>query len=463
MPNPAITPGRLLDALRLRKVASARELGEALGTSQPSISRALAAAGSRVVRIGQARRSRYAAVRDVRGLGTYWPLYRIDEQGRPHEFGRLTALHGNGCLVAAATTPDWLQGEFVDGLFPGLPWFLDDQRPQGFLGRQFGQRWARGLGLPDDILRWNEDAVLAALLLHGDDGPGDFVLGDTALERALRTEPEAIPAAAREQRYAGLAQAALAGELAGSSAAGEQPKFTACVRDADGGLRHVIVKFSEPVDSHAGARRWADLLVCEHLAGELLAEHGHPSARTELVWSQGRLCLEAARFDRIGAHGRRGFVTLAAWSDAHDGERDDWATAAARMRQGGWLHDEALEQVQRRWWFGRLIGNTDMHFGNLGFFLDDALPLGLAPSYDMLPMLYRPAANGAVVPRVFEPPPPTPASLPHWRQGAAWAGLYWQRVAQHPAISDDFRRVANTNHAALSRLRRRFDTDDDHP
>jgi hypothetical protein len=81
----------------------------------------------------------------------------------------------------------------------------------------------------------------------------------------------------------------------------------------------------------------------------------------------------------------------------------------------------------------------------------------------MLPMLYRPAANGAVVPRAFEPPPPTPASLPHWRQGAAWAELYWQRVAQHPAISDGFRRLADTNHAALSRLRRRFDTDDDHP
>ena len=162
-----------------------------------------------MVRIGQARRSRYAAVRDVRGLGTHWPLYRIDEQGQPHEFGRLTALHGNGCLVAAATPPDWLQGEFTDGLFPGLPWFLDDQRPQGFLGRQFGQRWARELGRPADILRWNEDAVLAALLLHGEDAPGNFVLGDAALERALRNEPEAIPAAARSEYYAQLAQAAL--------------------------------------------------------------------------------------------------------------------------------------------------------------------------------------------------------------------------------------------------------------
>ncbi len=459
MTNPAAPTARLLDVLRLRRVASARELGEALGSSQPSISRALAAAGASVVRIGRARRSRYAAVREVRGLGTHWPLYRIDERGRPHAFGRLTALHGDGCLVAVTPPPDWLQGEFADGLFPGLPWFLDDQRPQGFLGRQFGQRWARELGLPADILRWNEDAVLAALLLHGDDAPGDFVLGDTALERALRDAPATMPATAREQRYAELAQAALAGELAGSSAAGEQPKFTACVADDDGTPRHVIVKFSEPVDSHAGARRWADLLVCEHLAGALLAEHGHASARTELLWSQGRLCLEANRFDRVGAHGRRGFITLAAWSDAHDGERDDWAGAAARMQQAGWIDAAALEQVRLRWWFGRLIGNTDMHFGNLGFHLGAALPLPLAPCYDMLPMLYRPAANGAVVPRAFEPPPPTPAALPYWRQAAAWAELYWQRVAQHPEISDAFRHLAESNRTTLGCLRQRFDTD----
>ncbi|MBD8874569.1 type II toxin-antitoxin system HipA family toxin YjjJ [Rhodanobacter sp. DHB23] len=459
MVNPTTLTERLLDTLRLRRVASSRELGAALGTSQPSISRALAAAGSRVVRVGQARRSRYAAVREVRGLGTHWPLYRIDERGQPREFGELTALHGDGCLVATATPPDWFQGEFADGLFPGLPWFLDDQRPQGFLGRQFAQRWSRELGLPTDVLRWNGDAVLTALLLHGDDAPGDFVLGDTALERALRNEPEAIPAAARGEYYAQLAQATLGGELVGSSAAGEQPKFTTCVREADDSLRHVIVKFGEPADAHPGARRWADLLVCEHLAAELLAEHGHASARTELVQSQGWLCLETTRFDRIGAHGRRGFVSLASWSDARDGERDDWAAAAQRMQQAGWISADALEQVRLRWWFGRLIANTDMHFGNLGCFLGDTLPLPLAPSYDMLPMLYRPASSGTVMTRAFDPPPPTPAALASWCTAASWAALYWQRVARHPLASDEFHRIADANHAAVQCLRQRFDTE----
>jgi len=102
----------------------------------------------------------------------------------------LTALHGDGRLVTTASAPDWLLGKLGDGLFPGMPRFLDHQRPQGSLGCQLGPRCAR---------------------------------------------------------------------------------------------------------------------------------HGHPGARTELVHSRGRPCLESTRFDRIGTHDRRGLVTLAAWSDAHDG------------------------------------------------------------------------------------------------------------------------------------------------
>lgn len=440
----------------MRRQASARELGDALDASQPSISRWLAAAGDRVVRIGQARHTRYAATRQVRGLDDRWPLYRIDGNGQPHAFGQLIALHGDGCVITTAQPIDWLRDGFRDGVFPGLPWFLDDMRPQGFLGRLFAQRSAHELGLDPDILRWNEDAVLTALLLRGDDGPGNFVLGDQALDRALRNTPEAIPAPQRVERYATLAQATLAGERVGSSAAGEQPKFTACVEDADGSLRHVIVKFSESVEGNPVAQRWADLLICEHLASQLLDEHGHVSARDELVWSQGQLCLESVRFDRSGVHGRRGFVSLAAWSDAHDGIRDNWPNAAQRMQRDGWLDADALEQIRQRWWFGRMIGNTDMHFGNLGFFLDDALPLQLAPSYDMLPMLYRPAANGGLVPRDYQPPPPLPAAQAHWQQAAAWAVTYWQRVAQHPQISVDFRRIADDNRVRLTDLRQRF-------
>ncbi|WP_266158778.1 type II toxin-antitoxin system HipA family toxin YjjJ [Dyella silvatica] len=446
---------RLLAILRLRRIATARELGEALGTSQPTVSRLLTGAGDRIVKIGRARSTRYAAVRDVRGLGHRWPLYRIDSHGRAHSFGHLVALHGDGCWLDAAQQTPWLRDEFNDGLFPGLPWFLDDMRPQGFLGRLFAQHYARELGLGDDILRWDSDAVLAALLLRGEDAPGNFVLGEASLDRALRAPAQPIPSIARAQRYTAMADAILAGEQVGSFAAGEQPKFTACI-ETDGSPRHVIVKFSERVDANPVGRRWADLLIGEHLAGQVLAEHGEASAASELIWSDGRLCLQSDRFDRIGAHGRRGVISLAAWSDAHDGVRDHWAAAAERMQQGGWLSVEAATQIQRLWWFGQMIGNTDMHFGNLAFFLDDTLPLTPSPSYDMLPMLYRPTSNGSLPSRHYQPPPPTPTTLPHWQQAVSWATVFWQRVAEHPELSADFRVIARDNRQQLIHLQQRF-------
>ena len=447
---------RLLDALRLRHVASASELGQALGLSQPSVSRALATAGERVVRIGQARRTRYAATRQVRGLGDRWPLYRIDADGRPQAFGQLIALHGDGSVVETAQPTDWLRDEFGEGLFPGLPWFLDDMRPQGFLGRLFAQRCAPELGLDPNVLRWNEDAVLTALLLRGQDGPGNFVLGQQALDHALGAIPTTIHSRARAERYAALAQATLAGESVGSSAAGEQPKFTACVDGVDGTPRHVIVKFSDRIQGNPTSRRWADLLICEHLANQVLGEAGHASAQSELVWTDDQLFLESTRSDRSGLHGRRGFVSLAAWSDAHDGTRDSWAQAAARMHDVGWINTVSVDEITQRWWFGRMIGNTDMHFGNLGFFLDDSLPLALCPSYDMLPMLYRPAANGSIVARDYQPPTPVPATLSHWHKASTCADAFWRRASDHAKISADFRHLANDNLVKLGRLRARF-------
>lgn len=447
---------QLLATLRRAGVASARDLGDTLGISQPTVSRLLTQAGDRVVRIGQARRSRYAATRQMRGLGDRWPLYRIDAQGQAQDLGELLALYNEGSLLQSKSLPAWLRGEFAEGLFPGLPWFLDDMRPQGFLGRMFARTHAAELGLGEDILGWSNDDVLTALLLRGEDGPGQFVLGERALEKALSESATGLPVAERDMRYAELAERALSGPQLGSSAAGEQPKFTTRVIDADGSPRHVIVKFSEPVHANPVGRRWADLLISEHIASCLLHEQGIASARTELVWSGDRLCLESTRFDRIGAHGRRGVVSLAAWSDAYDGVRDGWPETAARMQRDGWLADDAVDDVTRIWWFGQLIANTDMHYGNLSFFLDDALPLSPCPSYDMLPMLYRPGASGNLPTTTLQARPPRPDVLAQWRQAATWAGAYWHRVGEHTQISDAFREIAQANHEQVEQARQRF-------
>jgi hypothetical protein len=126
------------------------------------------------------------------------------------------------------------------------------------------------------------------------------------------------------------------------------------------------------------------------------------------------------------------------------------------MQQRGWLTDESVKQIQLLWWFGQMIANTDMHFGNLSFFLDDALPLTPCPSYDMLPMLYRPDSSGGLPARDYQPPPPRPDAFLPWQQAAMQATVFWERVATHAQISENFRRIASANRETLLHLRERF-------
>ncbi|GAA0910754.1 hypothetical protein GCM10009552_23200 [Rothia nasimurium] len=126
------------------------------------------------------------------------------------------------------------------------------------------------------------------------------------------------------------------------------------------------------------------------------------------------------------------------------------------MRRAGWVQLEDVERVRRRWWFGRMIGNTDMHFGNLSFFLDDSLPMSLTPSYDMLPMLYRPASNGAIVARDYAPPVPMPADMAVWQEVAGWSESYWRTVSNHAELSREMRDIARKNRILMSQARQRF-------
>jgi hypothetical protein len=452
------TDRRVLLRLQAGGVVSAKELASAAGVSQPSVSRALTRLGSRVVRIGRARATRYALARSIGQQGARWPIYQIGEDSSVSAFGTLHSLMDDGWWVdISGPRPDWLEGEFRDGLFPGLPWFLDDLRPQGFMGRAFARRHAADLGMNEDPTLWSSEQVLLALLLRGEDLLGNFVLGEAALERAQRQmlqPPDAIPEDERAGRYGALAAAALAGDVVGSSAGGEQPKFTAVVAAADSKIRRVIVKFSESMDTPSG-RRWADLLISEHLAAQQLARSGVPAAASEIVFSDGRCCLEVARFDRVGTHGRVGFVSLQPLDAAHYGQRGRWIDAAARLERDRWLGSEDADRLRVLWWFGGLIANTDMHFANTGFFLRSR-PLSLVPSFDMLPMLYRPHATGEIVVREFHPPLPPPDAVGPWRRAATIAEDYWRLVEQTSDISTGFREIAGRNAETLRAARARF-------
>ena len=449
---------RVLSELGRRGVLTPREMQEVIGASAATLSRLLSDPDSRqIIRMGKARATRYGLRRDVRGMGSEWPLYRIEGDGSAALQGHLYALTRGQWLLQQDDPWDSLLGDaFREGLYPGLPWFLQDLRPRGFLGRLLARRYAGELGAPSDPRDWSDDDVAVSLWTLGGDLPGSFVLGRRALaaaQSAMRRDDDVIPAQARATTYPARAATAMAGDVPGSSAAGEQPKFTARVRREDNTVSCVIVKFSgaggRPED-----RRWCDLLMAEHVANGVLAQAGIPCATTALLQAEGRCFLESSRFDRIGQGGRRGFVSLEALDSAFFGAiGTSWDEAAVRCRDAGWLSGEDAERLALLWWFGTLIGNTDMHYGNAGLFLDSTRPLSLAPIYDMLPMLYCPDAEGRLPEASVAPQPPPPESRACWSRAAGLARKYWRCLSGTEHVSESFRALSARNAKAVAALR----------
>ena len=446
--------GRLETLLRRQGAVSAAAIGQELGLSQPTVSRLLASEGERIVRIGRARAARYALAHPVGRAGSHWPLFRLRADASAEALGTLHTLHNDAFWFDSdGPRPVLHWDDFAGGLYPGLPWFMDDQRPQGFLGRGFGRRVAADIGAPLDITLWTRDDIVLALLRHGDDEPGDLVLGETSLQRAQQEilDPRnTVARRARAQRYPELAEAVLAGEPVGSSAGGEHPKFAITLEHA-GRRSPVIVKFSDRLATAAG-RRWGDLLVCEHLACEVLQADGVAAASSAVVEAGHRLFLESTRFDRTPELGRRGFVSLFALDAAFYGHgRLPWWQFAPQLQRDGWIDAADAQRLRRYGWFGALIGNTDMHLGNAGLHLDDTRPLVLTPIWDMLPMLWQPASNGEIVPREFRVLLPTPDQREDWAVAARLAEHFWERVRQDTRISREFRRIAADAGAALAK------------
>ena len=446
-------------ALQTAGVSSTLEISRATGLSQPSVSLAMKDLGDAIVRFGNARSTRYGLVRTVAGEGSSWPLYSIDQAGLPALVGYLTALQQGEWAFRAEPAFTWLNlREFSNGLYPGLPWFLDTLRPQGFLGRNFGRMVSPVLGLPLDPSDWTADQVLISALHHGMDFPGSFVLGDRALEAVQSSFLQDTGIMALEDRhfrYSELAASVLSGEMPGSSAGGEQPKFATVLRGEED-FRHVIVKFSGSGDNPID-QRWRDLLIVESIATDVISRIDVPVAKSKIFSFEQRTFLESCRFDRIGEFGRRFVVPLSAVDAAFYGEADTpWRQAADRLERDSLLSDEDAHRLRWLWWFGNLIGNDDMHYGNISLFSNSSGIFNLAPCYDMLPMRYRPSNSGEIVVRDPNPVPPPPQALELWRSASLCSLDFWNTVKDRAEVSESFKDIADANLGGIEKLRKRL-------
>lgn len=440
--NNSDTIGRLLSFLATG-IFSTAEIQHRFGFSQPTVSRLISQLSNKVLIIGNSRSRRYTVLRDVRGLGGEFPVYKIDFDGNAHVLGTLFAVAHDKFL--------WRPVDGREQQFKSLPWFLADLRPDGFVGRAFVRQLHDVLGLPARGSDWNEDHFLTALVRRGEDTIGNLVVGQESIERYFRMTSE-LPLPIRSEEipdsYPRLAREAMEGQPSGSSAGGEQPKFTA-ITERDGIGRNVLVKFSPPANTDEGIR-WADLLLCEHHAlGIIQQSAGIPAAQSSITEAGGRVFLEVVRFDRTGLFGRQPVLSLRAVDSEFYGFQDNWVNAANRMENEGRLSPQDAGSLRWLSVFSTLIANNDQHFGNVSLvMIDGSNRFTLAPAYDVLPMLYRPM-DGAVPTRIFTPPVAIPGAPREWSLALDCACLFWERVKEDTRISEGFRLICSDNHAAL--------------
>lgn len=429
--------------LRRLGVATSRELQALAGVSQATLSRALAGLGDRAVVIGRGRATRYALAEPAFGDGHRIPLYRISAQGRAEYLAALRPLAGGRFYLQLPSAPassdlardeSWLLGQDGTGVFDGLPYYLDDLRPQGFLGRQLAQRL--GPPYPGDIRDWTTEHIGRYLCEYGSDLPGNLLLGERTcyrFEHPLAPEPIVT-----EAEFPELARRAIERGMPGSSAGGEQPKFTAFTERG-----HVIIKFAR-ANTEAGVR-WRDLLIAENEALAQVRALGLAVADTRVVHVDDWTFLEAQRFDRVGERGRLPMLSLSAVDAEYTGHGRDWMTVAGALRARGLISEQTAEQITVLQTFGRLIWNDDMHLGNLSL---RPSPIGsgpgfdLLPAYDMLPMRLSPLRTAIEFPGDTERPRHTITLDRTETVDAALA--YWDRMARHAEVSASFAELAAT-------------------
>lgn len=389
----------------------------------------------------------------------YFPIWEISQDGNQVlRLGDLISVQPLGYVMHF-----WGQHQLKECIYStGLPWWLYDIRPQGFIGRAFAHKHAEELNLPKDLKIWSDDDVLIAVSGFNEETIGNLILGNagwssgaSALMTLEHLNASTAWSSDRITLYKHLAHESLGTELVGSSAGGEQPKFTIIVKKPD--PTYVLVKFTAP-DNNAATRRWGSLLQAETLASKILQDAGITSARSEFLQQDGQYFLEVERFDRVRVTGRLGLASLAALDHEFVGRNDaSWSFQGIELHKQGLISLEDAKTMQKLEAFGRMIGNADMHLGNLSFFHERTTNLRLAPTYDMLPMLFAPRASGHIPHEVPEIDLKFPPDLEHWQTMFPWAMQYWQQLAKLPQPDESFKAIALKFIERLHQLKLKLD------
>ena len=426
-----------LRELLSNRVLNSRELTQGLNISQPTLSRLVQSVGHEIVIMGKGRATCYGLPRKIHQQSSCLPIYAIDPRGDAHIHGQLTALQGGQYW--------WEQTDKAGELYPNIPWFIDDLLISGYAARAFAYRHSEQLQAPRRLADWTPEDKLYAASQFGEDQTGNLLIGEDSLARYFsmaRDMPPLIELTDRQWQYPQLAQKTLAGELESALVGGEQPKFSVCIND-QGTPCHMLVKFSPAVDSNE-ARRYADLLICEHLALEAVRTAGHNAARSRVIISGNQVFLCLKRFDRRGTLGRLAMVSLKALQLRTNSPCDSWIDASLRLEKRALISSQDAQKLRWLALFSDLIGNTNQHFKNISLIPHQQNFYILAPIYGIRPTLYEPIA-GEIPQRLFTPPSIRNEVATELPSALETAILFWKSAAIDERISEEFRQICYEN------------------
>lgn len=401
--------------------------------SQPTLSRILSMTKDKLFVIGRAQETKYALRRKIDGVVVPIPIYEIQEDSSTRHLGVLHPLQPQGFYFESQLA------DTKSALYLDLPYFLNDLRPTGFLGRLIPTQH-KDLELPLDIRLWTSEHCLKFLTTCEWNSIGNFIVGEKAFQLYLQncqSIKNGVESKNRAKQYLQYANDILSIGDAGSSAAGEQPKFITILLPE---IKHVIVKFSPPMNTEIGIRV-ADLLICESIASHILRKHGHAAANTEIIIYQDRVFLEINRFDRMNQFARRGLITLFSLDLEFSGTLSSWSKTSIELIKQKILPSTFYEIIRFRELFGDLIGNNDMHLANFSFFTNGLQVIEAAPVYDMSPMIFMPRAN-QIINKPFDPPLPFPEERKLWSFAYSAASEFWNAVLNDDRISVAFKQIA---------------------
>jgi hypothetical protein len=398
--------------------------------------------GEQALKVGRGKRTQYLHTREIPQVGNKITIFRVTQKGNLEKQGMLYPVYPKG-FYWMSNVPE------KSRLFDDLPYFLNDLRPSGFLGRLIPRMYV-DWSFPEDIRLWTAESTLRYLNNFGLDLVGDFIIGEVAARKFLQTTLQGssdLNTSTEIDLYEDLAKEVERHGIPGSSAGGEHPKFVTR-RNADG--VPVLVKFVANSKSTVTQRR-IDLLWAEHLATNLLSTP-ELLASTRVIIGEAFTFLEIERFDRTGDFGRRGIISLLSLDTEYVGSGESWETVAQKLMGLNIIDLSIVERTQFREYFGQCIGNTDMHSGNLSFFFEDEKVTGITPIYDMLPMKYAPVQERLSFDNVALTSP-HPSAIAIWIRARDTAVLFWQQVQQSNGISKSFKEIAERNEAHLKESR----------